>query len=436
MPHLRGRFGTVAVSICLLAACAPGSAGARQAPAASYRGAVAAMQRGDHAEAERQLLIVAQGAPDHPFVLHQLARAQARAGHPDAAAVSLARALERGAGYDADRDSAFASLWPRPEFAPLRRAIEERRRPVSTSRTGFVIRERDLIPEGIAYDPRLDRMLLGSLHKGKIVAVPLGGRDSVRDPVAFASLPVPVVVGLKVDADRRRVWAAAGTNEAASPADRRGQGVLFALHADSGTVLQSWTLGGPSERHFFNDIVVASGGDAYLTDTEAGAVYRARVGSPDLDVVAAPGSHPFANGIALSEDERLLYVATGQGLAFVKLEGRQSAPLPGPEPLLGVDGLVRHGSDLIAIQNVGGLARVVRVVLAPDGRAVRRIDILEANHPLFEALPTTGTIAGDDFYFIANSQVNRVGPDGSIPPGASLGDPVILRAPLGPATRR
>lgn len=435
--ELTGPPGRLAAVAVLIAATLAGSAGAQTAPrdtTISFRAGMAAMQRGDHAEAERQFAGVAEQAPTHPIVLHQFARAQALAGHADASLVTLGRALRAGAGYDADRDSAFRSVWSLPGFAAVRRTIEARRRPVSTSRIEFRVAERDLVPEGIAYDPKRDRFLLGSLHKGRIVSVARKGRDPVRVPRRVADLPMPVVVGIKVDAARRRIWVAAGTNGATSPAETLGATGLFLLDADSGTILQAWTIGGPSDRHFFNDIAIGRDGAAWVSDTQGGAVYRAVPGADELSVVAAPGTHPFANGIALSETDGLLYVASGRGLLAVRLSDGAATPLSPDDPLFGVDGLVRHGRDLIAIQNVGGLARVVRLLLDPAGASVVRLDVLEANHPLFEAVPTTGTIVGSRYYYIANSQLNRLADDGSLPPGAVVDEPRIMSAPLRPAS--
>ena len=47
--------------------------------------------------------------------------------------------------------------------------------------------------------------------------------------------------------------------------------------------------------------------------------------------------------------------------------------------------------------------RVMRLQLTPDGRGIAGIAPLEANKPEL-TFPTLGTLAGDTFYFIANSQ--------------------------------
>src|SRR5690606_25265435 len=66
--------------------------------------------------------------------------------------------------------------------------------------------------------------------------------------------------------------------------------------------------------------------------------------------------------------------------------------------------------------------RVTRLHLSDDGRAVVRAMPLDAGKPEFE-LPTYGTVAGDQFYFVANSQKNAYDSFGS-PKDASKLEPV------------
>ena len=56
--------------------------------------------------------------------------------------------------------------------------------------------------------------------------------------------------------------------------------------------------------------------------------------------------------------------------------------------------------------------------------------MLESRNPLF-AIPTTGVIVGSDFYYIANSRLDQLSPDGRLRPNARLEPVVVLKAPLG-----
>ncbi len=120
----------------------------------------------------------------------------------------------------------------------------------------------------------------------------------------------------------------------------------------------------------------------------------------------------YPNGIALSGDDRTLYVADTLGVVSVDLASGETRDVdPGPRSTLaGVDGLYWHNGSLIAIQNGIGSPRVAAFHLSSDGLRVTRTTVLE-NRTNFCVLPTTGAIRGSDFFFIANSQIDNMNND-------------------------
>jgi hypothetical protein len=60
---------------------------------------------------------------------------------------------------------------------------------------------------------------------------------------------------------------------------------------------------------------------------------------------------------------------------------------------------------------------------------VERVEVLESGR-LTDA-PTTGTVVGESFVFIANSHLRALGQDGALPPLERLRGPELLRVPLG-----
>ena len=59
---------------------------------------------------------------------------------------------------------------------------------------------------------------------------------------------------------------------------------------------------------------------------------------------------------------------------------------------------------------------------------------LERRHPAHRIV-TTGAIAGDAFYYLADAQLDRLQPDGGIARAPAPRDPVVLRLPLDGACR-
>jgi hypothetical protein len=170
-------------------------------------------------------------------------------------------------------------------------------------------------------------------------------------------------------------------------------------------VIRKYAIAGGG--HLFNDLVIATNGDVYLTDTRAGAVWRLANGSADL--TRFPGRFQAANGITLSPDESLLYVSTyPDGITVVDLKTQTATPIARPAGLClaAIDGLYFHGSALIAIQNGPMTPRVARFSLGRGLRSIEGFEILERRNPIFESV-TTGVVAGDEFFYMANIQDDK-----------------------------
>jgi hypothetical protein len=146
-----------------------------------------------------------------------------------------------------------------------------------------------------------------------------------------------------------------------------------------------------------------------LTDSVSNQVFRFDFSANTF--APLPVHRPLSgpNGIALAEDDRQLFIADDFGVVHVDLESGASSDVnPGPRSTLaGIDGLYWHKGSLIAVQNGIGSPRIAAFKLSKDGTRVTQTTVLE-NRSAFTSLPTTGAIRGNDFYFIANSQVDNM----------------------------
>jgi hypothetical protein len=137
-------------------------------------------------------------APENPGVLLRYAKALAAAGRPNEAVRALDEAIDLGLDPgDEDLRPFQASKGVRGITALLRKAAAARQ-VVSTSRVAFRVAERDLIPEGVAYDPSDGVFFISSVHKRMIVRVAPGAaaeRFSGPDDGLWA------VLGMKVRSD-------------------------------------------------------------------------------------------------------------------------------------------------------------------------------------------------------------------------------------------
>jgi sugar lactone lactonase YvrE len=182
--------------------------------------------------------------------------------------------------------------------------------------------------------------------------------------------------------------------------------------------------------HMLNDLAFDADG-AYLSDTTTGAIYRLTAELKELEVFVPPGTFRGPNGVAISDDGRYLYVASsGRGLSAVNLKTKAVSDLAVPEDVVaaGIDGLYFHRDSLVGIQNGIGPGRVMRYHLSAP-TVIARAEILESRNPLFE-VPTTGALCGDDFFYIANTQIDKTNAAGALTADANMKDIVILRLRL------
>ena len=152
-----------------------------------------------------------------------------------------------------------------------------------------------------------------------------------------------------------------------------------------------------------------------------------------LTPIGAKGALPGANGITLGADGSL-YVAISTGIARIDLSTGGPTRLPQPDTVVtgGCDGLYWHRGDLVGIQNVTNPGRVIRIALADQGTRISGITVLQSHHHPEFAEPTTGAIAADALYVIANSYVGHFQANGSIKDPGQLKPTAIIAVPLKP----
>ncbi|HEY9420854.1 MAG TPA: SMP-30/gluconolactonase/LRE family protein [Thermoanaerobaculia bacterium] len=381
-----------------------------------------ALEKGDHAAAVEPLAKAARDFPQHPGFLYPLARALALTGDSKGALDQLERVVAMRFGYGAPEEPAFQSLRGDPRFQDLVRRIERARPPVVNGKVAVTLEERDLIAEGIAFDPRREVLYIGSIYKRKIVAADSNGR--IYDFVEQGQDGLGQVLGMKVDDARRQLVVCANPG----PDGPAASGVFW-FELGTGKLIRS-QLAETSRKHLFNDLVVTKSGDVLLTDSEEGTLYRiGAAGEPER--LFPPGSFIYPNGIALSPDEKRLYVAHFRGMYLVDLESRQATPMKHPEDvtLVGIDGLYFHEGRLLAVQNGVEPVRVVEIQLNESLDTVRALRELEARSPSLE-IPTTGAPVGKSFYLLANAQLNALDNAGRLKPDAKLAPVVVLEIPL------
>jgi len=335
-----------------------------------------------------------RSTPDHAAVRYSLAMNYAQLGNTRLALDELERALSKTPWLDPAEESVFASLRACNAFKKIVSRTQQKYPPISASRIIHIIPVRDLIPEGIASDPADGTIYVSSVYHRKILKIAPSGE--ISDFVSTGQDGLLSVLGMKVDARDRSVWAATEFKEAS---------LLF--HFDrNGKTLAKFSPTQPG-KHLFNDLVIASNGDVFVTDTYDSSVYKLAAGAKTLQRLDLKG-RLYPNGIVFSADGKTLYVVHAYGIIRMGRDGESIAELRAPDDisLAQVDGLYFRKGALIGIQNGFGLNRIVELQLSADGTRVDAGRLLEFRSPYME-LPTTGTIYKDELIFMVNTQIDH-----------------------------
>jgi hypothetical protein len=394
------------LALILLASAAPVPA---QQTDEQVRGTLA---EPDDASATRAQIAAAEkllpAFPDRAAVLFFIAAAKQHLGESREALELLRQCLKLDEGFDASGEPAFAGLRDDRSFAEMSRKASEHFPAVSAARIAFETQEKDLIPEGLAWDPKRKLFYLSSLHRKKIVQLTPDGHS--QDFVPPQSPPLLPVLGIRLDPSDGSIWA----NSFKEGGAAGGQAELLHIEDDaSGKTKLTARLSIQDQRpHGFNDLVVRRNGEIFLTDSLANSVFRFDRSTKSFS--ALPFHRPlfYPNGIAISDDENSLFVADALGIIKLDLANWKSADIsPGSHSTLaGADGLYWYRGSLIAIQNGIGVPRIAAFRLSADRSRVSKTTILEYRTN-FTELPTTGAVRDSDFYFIANSQLDNLNGD-------------------------
>ena len=369
--------------------------------------------------------------PGEPRILYTLACAQARNGHAADAARILEGLIDRKLDFGSATDEDFAPLRDGPEFAGVRRKLAELGRPVGGSAVAFRLAEKDLLTEGIAYDPASKAFFVSSVHRRKIVRRASDG--TLSDFVREGQDGLHGVLAIAVDAPRRRLYAcsAALPQMAGYEKGLEGASALYAFDLATGKLLRRDPLPADGKPHAANDLLVEPDGDVLVTDSLGSGIYRFRAAGGPVETLVPPGVFRSPQGIVFGPRGRIYVADWGYGLYWLERDGkRREVSGPPDVPLFGIDGLVASGQRFYVTQNGLAPERVTRLDLDADGERVAAAKILDMNDPEF-AEPTLLTLVGKDLYVVGRSQWPAFDEKTGAFDPAKLKEPAILRIGIG-----
>ncbi|HUR40295.1 MAG TPA: hypothetical protein VM240_03925 [Verrucomicrobiae bacterium] len=410
--------------------------GAADAPATPsgfvghYQAAMRARESKDYVAMETALREALKLRPVHPAATYQLAAALALQDKPRPAVDELRRLARMGLTFDAAGDADFAALRGRTGFDDVAADFRRNALPRGEARVGFTVPAPSFIPEGLAYDDDENEFFLGSVRQRRIERVREDGSREALKPAK----PLWAVMGLAVDKDDEKLWAATSAlpEMEKAEASELGRAAIVVFDLESGAEDKRYELPSDGRKHVIGDLLPPRDGKVYATDSAAGELLELDLASGRFTALGPAGAMASPQGLAWARGGRSLFVADyTQGLYRYDLRRRELKRLEVSRDICvyGIDGLYRYGDELVAVQNGVRPHRVIQLELERD-RRVRGARVLASALRQFDE-PALGVIDGDRFHFIANSQWGKFGKDHALPPEAELKGPVILRIDLG-----
>lgn len=354
--------------------------------------------------------------PYSPSFQYRLAKAYALQDRKTETYDLLIKMQKQGLAINPDKDPDFDKVRSTPAFGHIVEGLVVNSTPWGEGKVAFTIDSKAELIESIAYDAKGKRFFVGSVRTGEVLSVDRNGKTSPF--AAPATTPgLMSVFALAVDDARGFLWVGSGGSpqfQGYRPADI-GRAGLFKFDL-KGKLIEAYPLPFDGTPRAFGAMTVARNGELYATDPVSNVVYQVAGGK--LRALFTVPQSTSLRGIAVDPGHKFLYFTDYEkGLRIADLGKSEVRELTlVHQNLGGIDGLHFWDGHLLAIQNGSVPTRVLRLQLTPDLTNLASAQPLEANKDALE-MPTFGAMAGDDLYFIANSQRDLYGADGKIVDG-------------------
>ncbi|MCP4214334.1 MAG: hypothetical protein GY765_06740, partial [bacterium] len=363
--------------------------------------------------------------PGSRVVLNNLACAYSLNKQKEKALLYLEKLVALHADPAIKKDTDFDFLRSSKRFREILKRIDQMQKPISNSETAFVIKERDLHPESVAYDEKTNTFYISSVHKRKIVYLDKDG--TIKEFTTKGQDGLDAVMGIRIDSAKRVLWASCnaiphmlGYN---AENDKYRTGV-FKYNLDTKKLLKKYVI--RESGRGFDDVAFHPSGDVYISDNIH--VYRVPASTDKLEMFMEAPEINSLQGLDFCDKGTKMFAADwAKGLFLYDLNTRKLiAKLEHPKDisLVGIDGLyyLEKSNSLIAVQNGVFPMRVMRYYLDKGFTKVVKYDVIEWAHPEFHD-PTLGVLVKDGtFYYVANSQWKSYNKDFSIFPKEKLKD--------------
>ncbi len=253
-----------------------------------------------------------------------------------------------------------------------------------------------LAPIALGHDAVSRRFLLADRVGAQLVIIDEVSHHVVHYASAATAGFYGDLTGFAIDARRGDLWvvSAKGSGDAAASA-------LHKLQLVSGRTLMRVTLPDSIGPVKLAAVAVTPDGTVYAIDAVDPRLLRVRAGSRELEVVARLD---VTNPTALTApDDRLLYVASDEGLSRVDLTSNKTTRVKSVEKLTQFASLAWRNGALLGVERVADSYLVVRVALDASGLRAQPRAILAASSDRI-----VGTLTPDGYFYLAGGSIRLV----------------------------
>lgn len=369
-------------------------------------------------------------APHYAQIRYTKAQFLQASGNPGKALLELEILLGQKQQYvkNVIKDTLFKN---HPKFQEFITSLNQLEDPVNNALEYIQLQEKDLVPEGVAFDSLNKSLFISSIYKRKIIKIDV--HKNVTDFTTSGQDDLLSVIGMEADAARRHLWVCSSYQVANDIINSKGlqpQAAIHKLDLDTGKLLEKYILN-DTLSHFFNDLTVLPNGDVYFTDTNQGMAYRILKNEKKIEPLFLQPILISANGITRDSGGKNLFIASWlRGIIKYNVRTGLWKWIVSEDPRVstsGVDGLAYYKGNLILNSpiEIGG---VIKLKLNEAEDEVESMEVLEYRNIHFGET-TTGEIDEDNFFFIANAGLSAYDKNGNLDQ-TKLNPPVILQIKL------
>lgn len=322
---------------------------------------------------------------------------------------SLIRLQTQGFAYQIGNDGRFDKVRGTKVWDYIVANLAANAAPFGEGKVAVELPGNDRLFEALAWDPKKKQLLAGSAREGVIYRV--GDKGQLTEFVKSDPAAGPwAIMDMKADGERDALWVASFGAKVFKgyDAEKVNKSRLLKYSLSSGKLLAQYVADGESGEHAFTKLAVGKDGRVFVADSPKREIYR--LDGDKLVLVTANPNLTGISGLAVSDDgERLYFADPALGVFGIDLkENKPFALAHSPDKLVlgGIDSLHWYDGALVAVQGNMVPPRVMRLRLDPTGHGVQTVMPLDAAKPEFAVLGN-GAVAGNELYFVANSQRNE-----------------------------